>query len=121
MKANTTSSNPYKVGDILVAVWGYSMLLVEFYEVTRTTACKVGLRQMKQNEVHTGFLCGETTPIPGEYEDYAEDNYCPYAVGEKSLYTVRDGRVLIPDYKGGSEYLHAKKWSGVPRHFNHCD
>lgn len=117
MKKNHTTENPYKVGDIVTTTWGYSMTLVDFYEVIRTTPNKVALRQLKQEM--TGFLSGETTPLPGQYEDYGNG---PFSIREGQLCKVRkDGCILIPDYPGGHDYNYARKWSGKPRHFNHCD
>lgn len=119
MKTNKTISNPYKVGDIVTTTWGYSMTLVDFYEVIRTTPSKVELRQLKQKEDMTGYLSGETTPLPGQYEDYDRG---PFSLREGQLCKVReDGIILIPDYPGGHDYNHAAKWSGKPKYFNHCD
>ena len=119
MEKNKTTSNPYKPGDIVTTTWGYSMTLVDFYEVVRVTACKVELRQLCQHEEMTGFLSGETKPLPGQYEDYGNG---PFSIREGQLCKVReDGCILIPDYPGGHDYNYARKWSGKPRHFNHCD
>lgn len=120
-KKNTTTANPYKVGDIVTTTWGYSMTLVDFYEVIRTTACKVELRQLQQNEDMTGYLSGETTPRLGEYE---EPSNAPYSVHPGQLCKVReDGCILIPAHFGwgGHDFNYARKWNGQPRHFNHCD
>lgn len=121
MAKNTTTTNPYKVGDIVTTTWGYSMTIVDFYEVVRTTACKVELRQLKQDENYTGFLSGETTPRLGEYE---EPSNAPYSVHPGQLCKVReDGIILIPAHfgYGGHDMNYAGRWSGKPRHFNHCD
>lgn len=119
MKKNYTTSNPYKIGDIVTTCWGYSMAIVQFYEVTRVTACKVGLRELKQTEIYDGFLSGTTTPRLGEYIPY---DGSPYSVQDGQLFKVRvNGDILIPDYPGRGYFAYARKWSGNPRRFNHCD
>ena len=119
MEKNKTTSNPYKPGDIVTTTWGYSMTLVDFYEVVRVTPCKVELRELQQKEEMTGFLSGETTPLLGEY---APENNGPYSVKRGQLCKVReDGVILIPSYPGAGDCNYARKWSGKPRHFNHCD
>lgn len=118
MKKNTTP-NPYKPGDIVTTTWGYSMTLVDFYEVVRVTACKVELRELEQTEQQTGFLSGTTIPKPG---CYASPNNGPFSVQPGQLCKVRpDGIILVPDYPGAGNYNYAHKWDGQPRHFDHCD
>lgn len=118
-KKNYTKGNPYKVGDIVTSTWGYSMTLVEFYEVVRTTPCKVELRELQQEESHEGFLSGHTTPKPGCYADYSN---APLSPEKGQLCKVReDGAVVIPDYPGSNYHILARKWNGKPKYFNHCD
>ena len=117
MNNQTNTTNPYKVGDIVYISWGYSMTIVQFYEVTKTTKCKVGLRELKQKEDYTGYLSGVTVPVLGEYEEHSND---PYSVSPNSLYSIKNGGVRIPDYPGG-ECRSARKWNGTPKTFNYCD
>ena len=119
MKANKTTSNPYKPGDIVTTTWGYSMTLVGFYEVVRVTPSKVELRELEQKEEHTGYLSGYAEPLPGKY---ATENNGPYSVKPGQLCKVRpDGVIIIPSYPGSHDFNYAGKWSGKPRYFNHCD
>lgn len=119
MKTNKTTSNPYKIGDIVTATWGYSMTIVDFYEVIRVTPSKVELRQLQQREEMTGFLSGETIPIPGEYAPY---NNGPYSMQEGQLCKVRpDGLIVIPSHPGAGDHNYGHKWNGQPKTFNHCD
>lgn len=119
MKANKTTSNPYKPGDIVTTTWGYSMTLVDFYEVIRITPSKVELRELQQKEEMTGFLSGTTIPVLG---CYAPENNGHYSVKPGQLCKVRpDGLILIPSYPGSGDFNYAHKWSGKPKSFNHCD
>lgn len=121
MKKNNrnTTNNPYKVGDVVYTSWGYSMIIVQFYKVTRVTPSKVGLVELEQNEDYTGYLSGVTTPI---LDKEIEGNNSPYSAHEDCLYKVcEDGRVRIPSYRGGHDYKSAWRWNGNPVTFDHCD
>lgn len=119
MKKNVTTSNPYQVGDIVFIRWGYSMILIQYYRVTRVTPSKVGLVELEQDEQYDGFLSGKTTPI---VDKEVADNDSPYSVHKECLYKVcEDGRIRIPSYQGGHDYKNAKKWHGTPLTFDHCD
>ena len=118
-RTNNTATNPYKVGDVVYISWGYSMIIVQFYKVTRVTPSKVGLVELEQNEDYTGYLSGETTPI---IDKEIEGNNSPYSAHEDCLYKVcEDGRIRIPSYRGGHDYKNAHKWHGTPLTFDHCD
>ena len=122
-KSLKIKENPFKVGDILCLTWGYSMIIVQFYEVTRVTPSKVGLVELKQKEVSTGYLSGYTKPLLGEY---IEPDGTAYNVHPDKLYSVRPGYkdepvVRIPDYPNGPDYRSAHIWSGRDVYFDHCD
>jgi hypothetical protein len=53
-----------KVGQIFVASWGYSMIITEFFRVTRVypSGKLVDIEALKQEEKGTGFLSGTTKP-----------------------------------------------------------
>lgn len=81
------------VGTILNTSWGYDQTNVEFYEVTRIVgAHTVELREIAQKRTETGWLCGQTTPVPGEF------------IGEPFTRRVIDGGVAI---EPGRSYRHA--------------
>jgi hypothetical protein len=61
-----------KKGDILAYTWGYGQTNVDFYQVTRATAKSAWIRHIKQDTVETGFMCGHTSPRPGEFDDGGE-------------------------------------------------
>lgn len=108
--------NLYKVGDIVCATWGYSMVIVNFYEVTRTTPAKVGLRRLKQERVSGDGWAGTCKPVPGEYDD--DDR--PYNDPNR-LYKVQNGEVQITDHPGDKHPIWGRPWDGSPKHYDHCD
>lgn len=114
--ANATT-NPFKIGDIICTSWGYSMTIVNFYQVVRTTASKVELRSIHQKETYDGYLCGTTEPIPG---DFFQDSG-PYSVQPGQLCSVKEKYILIPSYPGSHDKNRGRLWSGEPMTFNHCD
>lgn len=99
----------FKVGDILYCSWGYSMTLVDFYEVTfakgksTVTLMPIGARTISGS---AGYQ-GEVVPIPGD------------SVGAEI--------VKRPQVKGGSIYVKISDsqrcylWDGKPKHFNRMD
>ena len=58
--------NNFKKGDIIVKTYGYDCTLIDFYEVVRTTACGVELRELNQESEgnHSGFCWA----VPGSYK-----------------------------------------------------
>lgn len=118
-RTNNTATNPYKVGDIVFIRWGYDMILIQYYKVTRVTPSKVGLVELEQDEQYTGYLSGKTTPIE---DKEIEGSNAPYSAHKDCLYKVcEDGRIRIPSYRGGHDYKNAEKWHGTPLTFDHCD
>lgn len=67
-KAPALSEIAFKPGDILYNSWGYDQTNIDFYEVTRvTSASTIFIRRIAQDTTETGFMCGNTTPRPGEF------------------------------------------------------
>jgi len=119
MTKNNETTNPYKVGDIVRMSWGYSMIIVQFYKVTRVTPSKVGLVELEISENYTGYLSGEAMPIA---DKEIEGSNSPYSVHADCLYKVReDGVIRIPSYRGGNDYRSAGRWNGKPAAFDYCD
>lgn len=101
--------NPFKVGDILEYSWGYDQTNADFYQVVRTTAKSVVIRQVDDAPEETGFMCGKTVPVPGKW-----------ARGSKE----QTKRVKFVSYPGHSYYCvqmphgQAEKWDGKPARFS---
>ena len=116
----TTTTNPFKEGDVLCMKWGSSMVLIQFFEVTRVTKTCVGLRELEQKRV--GNQQGYASPVPGQYK---EPDGCAYNVHPDKLYTVKqyidEAVVRIPAWPGEKDFSNARKWSGKEVWFNECD
>lgn len=57
-----------KVGDVLVASWGYEQTNFDYYEVTRLVGKRsVELRELKQSRQLTAWLQGDCVPLKGHY------------------------------------------------------
>lgn len=93
-----------KVGTILCSVWGYSMTLVNFYEVTkRIGKSTLEVVELKQDMTGGGWS-GETMPVKGKY------------VGSPFKVRIgRTGQIKIDS----SRYL--RMWDGKPQYYNRMD
>lgn len=56
-----------KVGDVLVASWGYEQTNVDFYEVVAVRGSVVEIREIDQERQATGDMTGTCMPKRGEY------------------------------------------------------
>lgn len=73
-----------QVGDIVHTSWGYDQTNVSFFEVTRVVSEKsVAVREIKATTVETGFMCGQTTPMRGEF------------CGDEHVRRVRNGNIVV--------------------------
>lgn len=57
-----------KVGDILYNSWGWEQTNIDFYQVIKVPTPKtVVIQEIAQHKTETGFMCGDTTPIPNQF------------------------------------------------------
>lgn len=109
-----------KEGDVFVAVWGYSMVLVEFYRVTKVypSGRLVDIEEVAQIETPDGFLQGTTklvqpvTALPASKQDVARCHRVTVRhdpAGKQSFLLMRDSR------------RRAWPWHDRAYDFNHCD
>lgn len=56
-----------KVGDVLIATWGYDQTNVDFFEVVRVLSRSVEVRGIACQSAETGWLRGECVPHRGAY------------------------------------------------------
>jgi hypothetical protein len=99
-KAPALVAIPFKIGDIFSDSWGYEQTNIDFYEVVAVkSASTIVIRQIAQDTEETGFMCGNTTPRPGEY------------TGEPMEKRIQwyDGKAHIK-----SEFGWCSKWDGKP-------
>lgn len=98
MSVETTNTHTFKVGDILVSSWGYDQTNIDFYEVLKVTKSTVSIRELQCDITVTGFMCGNSVPLLGEYSS-----------GEVIVKRPKDGRVRL------SSYAVARLWNGQPQ------
>ncbi|MDF1769851.1 hypothetical protein [Maricaulis sp.] len=109
-KSTSADNSAFQVGHILSNTWGYSMTLVDFYEVVglrgRTI---VQLRELKSTVVSgdAGYQ-GTLMPCPGEY------------AGEMFERRI-NGRTGHPGVKISDGQGSASLWDGKPKYYNRMD
>ena len=77
MKTNYSSpENPHnvKVGDMYEMSWGYDQTNVNYFQVTRTSAKGVWVREIgsKSVEGSEGFMCQNVVPNPNSFLDHSQ-------------------------------------------------
>lgn len=105
-KSKRDDPTQWKVGDIVTAVFHYSMTLVEFYEIIKVTGKSFTFKKLKQKIASGNGMQGTCEPIPGEYDER-----------DSKPVTARInkwGSVKIRDY-------YCYWWDGKPEHFDHLD
>ena len=94
----------WRAGDILVVIGGYSMVLVDYYQIMRATGKSFIVRHLKDKIVSGSGQRGESVPVEGEFEDN------------------KDIQVRINKYNEVSIDGHyASLWDGKPQAFDHMD
>lgn len=97
-------AHDFKVGDILVSSWGYDQTNVQWYQVVGVTPKSVKIREIQGKVQETGFMSGESVPIPDAFIDNLW-------FGEQKIARVNPhGWVNITS----DGYLTAQKWDGYP-------
>jgi len=100
---------------IVSCTWGYSMSIVEFFEIIKKTPKTVVLRKLKQTCNETGFLSGHAMPIEKVYEN--RDGKYEEVRAYKREYSGRT--TFISNKNGYKQYFDI--WNGQPKYYNHCD
>lgn len=105
-----------KTAKIYYTVWGYTMTMVDYFEVVNETEKTVLLRRLESVEEPTGYLSGKATP--GDK---------PFVDGDGEMVEIRAYKRTFPS---GESYLLSRKdgvkmfihpWDGQPHAYNHCD
>ena len=96
----------WNVGDILVSQWGYSMTIVDFYEIVKTTASGKTfiVKHLKDKIVSGNGMQGKSVPVKGEYESNEEIR----------ARVNKYNRVKI-------DHSSLSLWNGEPVYFDHLD
>src|SRR5205085_2018154 len=62
-RAARSAGHTFKVGEIIYNTWGYSMTMVDFYVVVKTTKNFVWLQELQQTvDENTEYLAGRVAP-----------------------------------------------------------
>jgi len=56
-----------EIGDIFYTSWGYDQTNIDFFEVVAVTEKMATVKPIREKRTETGWLRGETEPMPGEY------------------------------------------------------
>lgn len=111
MHTQTTES---LVGKILLHIGGYSMTLVDYYQIVAETPKTVTVRKLSAVDTPTGFLSGDSSPLPGIFST------------DQTFRLVKRpndrGEICFKgsmDHKGYMSFMYM--WDGRPRSYNHCD
>ena len=95
----------WSVGDIIVSIFSYSMVIVDFYEITKRTNKSFVLKKLKEKIVKGDGQRGESVPLPGEYDTNEPE--------------VKARINKFGDVKIDRAYCHL--WDGNPVSFDHMD
>lgn len=66
-RAAKKAGHSVKVGDIFVCSWGYEQTNVDFYQVVRTTAASVVIREIGADREVDGFEQGTARPVKDRF------------------------------------------------------
>lgn len=90
----------YKPGTILVATYGYSMVLVSFYQIVKRSGKTIYSKELEQKITGDNWR-GHATPIKDKFKS-------------SNFITSR-----LPDPKVDGHY--ARIWDGKPKYYDHMD
>lgn len=91
----------YKAGDLFRRSWGYDQTNVNFYQVVAVKGKTLTVREIAQDYVETGFMCGKTGPQIGEFK------------GPEVKCLAQDGYIKVEKYSGANAYYVAPKMVGT--------
>lgn len=106
-----TAPHTLAVGDILYSSWGYSMTIVNWYQVIAVTPKMVTVAEIHSFIVDGDGMRGTSMPIPNAF---VEKRYDWDEVKFSRL--VKDDR-----YIQINESETARRWDGEPKYHDHWD
>lgn len=119
MKATQTTTTDIRPGDILVAKWGYSMILNTFYQVVKRTAKTATILEI--GSVHSEAWDngrGYVLPCPAHHERWSRGHE---NAGELKLYTRKIHENGDQTFINVDNARFAHKWDGEPCYEDHWD
>lgn len=107
----TKNEAGYEVGDILSSTWGYSMQIVDFYQVVAVTPKMITVRQIASKIESGNGMRGTSVPVPDAFEQKPH----PWQVTEFKRKVLPGGYINIDSVSC------AHKWNGKPLYHDHMD
>jgi hypothetical protein len=108
MKAKRIIARDVQVGDIFCASWGYSMTIVDFWQIVELVGkSSARVRRIAGDSTQTGYLSGKTKPVKDAFVTSRSDNEYVVRVNGKSC-KIDGHHASVTD--PNSEH-----------YFNHCD
>ena len=106
-----TQPHTFKVGDILYSSWGYSMTIVNWYQVIAVTPKMITVAEIESRLVDGDGMRGTSKPLPLAFK---RKHYDWDAV--QFTRKVKDDR-----YIQINESETAQRWDGEPKYHDHWD
>ena len=100
--------NPYEIGDILVASWGYDQTNVNYFQVVRKTDKSIWIKEVGHRTNERGNMCGYCTPVK---DCFIESRWLNFPEEGKQCRVDEDGWVTVV-----KRVIHAHKWDGQPNY-----
>lgn len=109
-----TITNPFKVGDILCAMWSYTMFYPLYYQVISVAPKSIVVRELEKKMVDGDGWQGHEIPV--------KDSFCKYEKARRMMVRQNeDGRCYVdPDPSSYAMGL-ATIWDGQPKWADHMD
>lgn len=107
----TKNEAGYKVGDILSSTWGYSMQIVDFYQVVAVTPKMITVKEISGRIVSGDGMRGESVPVPNAFVVKSH----PWQVNEFTRKVLHGGYINI------NESARAGRWNGEALYHDHWD
>lgn len=108
----TKNEAGYKVGDILSSTWGYSMVIVDYYQVVAVTAKMITVRKIASKNVDGDSMRGSSVPVLNAFLKTKYSWQTPFEYKRK---------VLSGGYINIDSVSCARKWNGKPLYHDHMD
>jgi hypothetical protein len=102
------AADHFSIGEILVNTWGYEQTNIEFYQVTKISAKRITVAELKKTYTETGFMCGHAIP---NKDSFVEN-------GDTYNLTVKENGAQVRLSSPKSFYSFSK-WDGRPEYESH--
>jgi hypothetical protein len=96
--------NEVKIGDLFLSSWGYEQTNLSFFQVTGVTTNSVKVRGIDHDEVTTGMMCGEGTPVKDSFRGDEKIHRLSYDADGKPSFRVNSYSYAYPAQWGEKHY-----------------